>query len=433
MDILFKNITVITMDETRPVWEKNLCVGVTGKHITYVGPYTPQLDAKRVIDGTDKMLIPGLYNCHTHGPMTLLRGFANDMALQEWLFEHVLPAEQKLTRDMITTGALLAVAEMMASGTVAFTDMYFKIDAIADVAAQTGMKACLSNGIVTQDKEGYSYLKDNCYFETMEVIKNHGASSDGRIKGDAAIHGEYTSFEGAWRQVAEFAKENGLHMHVHVSETKFEHDQCKERYGKTPAQMLASQGVFDVPTTAAHCVWTEPEDWDILAEKGVSAAHNPVSNLKLASGIAPVVPMLQRGVNVTLGTDGMASNNTHDLFEEIKLACTLQKTACKDPTVLPAIEALKMATVNGAKSQGRLNCGVIKEGFEADMVLINGHSPQLVPCPDPVAGVVYAATGRDVAMTMCQGRVLYENGIYHSLDIEKVLADAKAMAAILTQ
>lgn len=432
MDILFKNITAITMDGGNSVLQ-NACVGVKGAKIAYVGAYHTDLQAKRVIDGADKVLIPGLYNCHTHVPMSLLRGYADDTVLQDWLYNHIFPAEAKFTKGMVYDGTMLSIAEMIASGTIAFTDMYSDLDEIAEAVAETGVKASLSNTILVLDSSnGYDFTKSDAYMETERIIQNYHNTYSGRIKADTGIHAEYTSFPTAWAQVVDYAKAKGLRMQVHVSETKTEHDACKARYGKTPTQVLAEAFVFDMPTTAAHCVWVEEDDMDILAEKGVTVAHNPISNLKLACGVAPVRRMLEKGINVTLGTDGMASNNSGDLFEEMKLAAILQKGISGNPTAVSALQALKMATVNGALAQGRQDeSGKIIEGFDADLVLLDFNTPRQTTCYDPVSTTVYATSGRDVAMTMCQGKVLYENGDYMTLDIEKTLFQARQAMAVL--
>jgi 5-methylthioadenosine/S-adenosylhomocysteine deaminase len=423
MDILFKDITAVTMQPDRPVLH-NVNVGVWGKKIAYIGK--EERKATRVIDGTHKVLMPGLYNGHTHAAMTLLRGFANDRSLEDWLFNHIFPAEQKLTPDIVRTGVTLAIAEMVASGTVSFTDMYFFVDIAAEAVYEAGVKANLCNAVIAFDRDGYDFHADRVYAQTLNILRDFHNQGDGRIKAEASIHGVYTSFAPAWEQVVGFAREYGLGMHVHISETKTEHENCLGAYGMTPTQVFARYGVLDVPASAAHCVWVSEADMDILAEKGVSVAHNPYSNLKLASGVAPVQRMLEKGINVTLGTDGMASNNSHDLFEEIKLSSCLQKYAANDPSAAPAYVALKTATVNGAKAQGRENeSGMVKEGFDADLVLMDFNTPRNSICYDPALNLAYSATGRDVAMTMCQGKILYENGEYKTIDIEKVLFEAR--------
>jgi len=418
MELLFKNITVVTMQKDCPVIQ-NADVGVKDGKITFNIPQDVKIG--RTIDGSGKLLIPGLYNCHAHTPMSLLRGFANDLALEEWLFNHIFPAEQKLKAidEGVYTGAMLSIAEMLASGTISFSDMYFGLPQIAEAVKESGIKANLSNSAISFEPANYNFKDQNEYFETLLVLKDYHQSSDGRIKAEAGIHCAYTSHPDVWQQVTAFSKENNLGMHVHLSETVTEHNKSLEMFDLTPAEAFAKYGVFDVPTLAAHACWVSEDDIDILAEHNVSIAHNPVSNLKLASGIAPICKMLNKGINVALGTDGMASNNTHDLFEEIKLASILQKYYEEDPTVVPAFQALEMATVNGAKAQNRQG-GLIAEGYEADLVMLNIENSHQVPCPNPLISLSYSTTGRDVVMTLCQGRILYENGEFSTIDIEKI-------------
>ena len=424
MELLFKNITAVTMDRECPViFNTNL--GIKNNCITFIED-SQNVNTERIIDGTGKLLIPGLYNCHAHTPMSLLRGFANDLALEEWLFEHIFPAEQKIkgTKNAVYTGAMLSIAEMIASGTIAFSDMYFGLPDIAKAVEESGVKANLSNAVLSFDPANYNYRDQNEYLETLHILENYHNAPHGRIKAEASIHCAYTSHPAAWQQIRDFAEENNLGMQIHLSETITEHNKSLEMFDMTPAQAFAKHGVFDVPTVAAHACWVSEEDIEILAKYGVTVAHNPVSNLKLASGVAPVVNMLNTGINVALGTDGMASNNTNDLFEEIKLASILQKCAQEDPTVLPALQALEMATVNGAKAQNRVG-GQIKEGYDADLVMLNMDNLNQIPCFDPILNLAYSTTGRDVEMTLCQGRVLYEKGEFTTIDIEKVRYDAR--------
>ena len=433
LDILFKNITVLTMnpDSGGPLL-KNACVGVKEGVIACISAENAAPPAARIIDGARKVLMPGLYNCHTHVPMSLLRGLGNDLNLEDWLFNHIFPAEKKLTADIVYTGALLSIAEMIASGTVAFTDMYFYMDSIARAAYESGVKANLSNAVIAFDKDTYDFYQDKVYTETLNVLRDYHNAAGGRIKAEASIHGVYTSYAPAWAQVLAFAHEKKTALHVHLSETKTEHENCIKAYGLTPAQVFEKHNFFGLKTTAAHCVWATDGDIDILARHGVSAAHCPVSNLKLASGVAPIVNMLKKGVNVTLGTDGMASNNSHDLFEEIKLASILQKYASNDPTALPAMETLKLATVNGAKAQGRENeSGMIKTGFDADIIMLDFDTPRQSACYDEALNLAYSVTGRDVVMTLCKGKILYENGEYTTIDIEKLLHEARKVSSFV--
>jgi len=428
MDILFKNITVVTMDSENPVIE-NADVGISGRKITHIsatGETEPT--AARVINGVGKVLMPGLYNCHSHAAMTLFRGFANDRSLEDWLFNYLIPAEAKLTPELVRTGTLLAMAEMLSSGTVAFTDMYYFMDTVAEAVHDVGMLANISNGVT---KDGFDFYRGTFYQTTRVLGDTH---KDGRVKLNAHIHGCYTSPPSWWEQVAAFAQAHHLRMHVHLSETKTEHENCIKTYGKTPAAMFAEHGVFNVPTTAAHGVWVTDEDIAILAEKDVTVAHNPISNLKLASGLAPVQKMKTAGVNVALGTDGVSSNNSHDLFEELKMASLLQKYATNDPTALPAFETLAMATANGAKAQGRSHeSGMIKMGYDADILLMDFDNPRQTVCYDPILNLAYSTSGRDVEMTICRGKVLYEKGEFMTIDIEKTLHDARQAKEIFLQ
>jgi 5-methylthioadenosine/S-adenosylhomocysteine deaminase len=422
MDFLFKNVTAVTMREDAPVLY-NADIGVKNGKLTFD---TQGLTNPRVIAGEYKVLMPGLYNCHDHGAMTLFRGYANDRTLEDWLFNFIFPAERKLTPELVRIGMQLAMAEMIASGTISFTDMYFYMDAAARAVDAAGMMANLSNAVIGFDRDSYDFYKDNVYGQTMNVLDEYHGKGDGRVKAEASIHGVYTSFAPAWKQVMDFAEKYDLGLHVHISETKVENDNCLSTYNTTPTQVFYKHGVLERPTNAAHCVWATEEDIAVLAEKGVSVAHNPVSNLKLASGLAPVKRMLEAGINVTLGTDGMSSNNSHDLFEEIKMASILQKYATGDPTALPAMEVLKMATLNGAKAQGReRESGQITEGFDADVILLDFNTVRQTVCHDAVLNLAYSVTGRDVQLTMCKGKVLYENGEHKTIDIEKLLFEAR--------
>ncbi|MCL2364288.1 MAG: amidohydrolase [Defluviitaleaceae bacterium] len=430
MNLLFSNITAVTQQANKPVLH-NVDVGIDGDKIAFIEPHdatrTHLHPTTRVIDGTHKILMPGMYNGHAHAAMTLFRGYANDRALEDWLFNYIFPAERRLTPELVHTGTLLAIAEMISSGVICFTDMYFHMDKVAQAAHEAGVLANVSNAVIGFDRDSYDFHKDNVYAQTLRTLEQFHNKNDGRIKAEASIHGVYTSHPPAWRQVMDFAHQHELGLHVHLSETKTEHDGCIEKNGVTPAKMFADHGVFDRPTTAAHGVWLTDADIALLAEKNVSVSHNPLSNLKLASGLAPVCKMLARGINVTLGTDGMASNNSHDLFEEMKMASLLQKYHNNDPLALPATQALQMATSNGAKAAGRAHeSGQITPGYHADLVVIDLNNPRQTVSYDPILSLAYATSGRDVEMTLCRGKILYEKGEYKTIDIERVLHDARA-------
>ena len=425
MDLLFKNATIVTMDGTNPVMY-NTCLGVKDGKIMLLSGSKEEHKAGRVIDCTGKVLMPGLYNCHSHAAMTMFRGYANDRNLEDWLFNHILPAEKKWTPEHIKTAVTLAIAEMIAGGTISFSDMYYFMDTVADAAFEAGMLANVSNAVVGPDKDAYDFHKDNVYGQTLNAIEKYHNKEDGRIKIDASIHGVYTSHPPAWAQVMEFTHKHGLNMHVHLSETKTEHEGCIKTYGKTPAQVFCGHGVFDVRTLAAHGTWLTDEDIAILAKKGVTVAHNPLSNLKLASGLAPISKMLKGGVNVAIGTDSVSSNNSHNLFEEIKMASLLQKYATNDPTALPAYKTLELATTNGAKAQGReMESGKIKTGYDADIILIDFDNPRQTVCFNPILNLAYSTSDKDVELTMVRGKILYEKGAYTTIDLEKTLYKAR--------
>ncbi len=423
-DILFKNADIITMNSERNVI-RNGWIAVKDGKISGVGEGESVQTAVREVDCKGRLVMPGLINTHAHTPMCIMRGYADDYNLQDWLYTKIFPVEAKLDARAVKAGSSLAFAELIRNGVTSVTDMYFFITDIADAAIDAGIKLNVSNALLCLDESGFDITSSRTYKETMAMLMDYHGCENGRIRVDASIHAAYTCPPALMRKMADIAKENGLNMHMHLSETKREHIEVIEKYGKTAAQLFFESGAFDVPATAAHCVWVSDEDIAIMSEKGVTCAHNPVSNLKLGSGIAPVAKMKRAGVNVSLGTDGCASNNNHDMFEEIKLAALLQKGTLYDPTAITAYEALEFATVNGAKAQGRLSeCGSIEIGKDADIIMLDMTSPSLVPSYDPVSAAVYAARGGDVVFTMIKGRILYDAGEFLSIDYEKTVADA---------
>jgi 5-methylthioadenosine/S-adenosylhomocysteine deaminase len=419
MDTLFNDITVITMNDDVPVLPRGY-VGIDGRKICYVGDKPPADKAARVISGARRLLMPGLVNSHSHLPMAVLRGFADDYRLKEWLFEHIFPAEGRLDERCIAAGVRLGLAECLRFGVISCTEMYFHLPRIAEAVLETGFKANISNALLCLDMGKFDFEKDRGVMETREVLAQYKGRGDGRLIVDAGIHAEYTSGPEAWRKSVDFANEHDLRFHIHLSETENEHNECIKKYGKTPTEVLHENGVFSRKTTAAHCCWLSEGDMDILAASGATAAHCPVSNLKLSSGIAPVTKMLARGLNVGLGTDGACSNNNHDMFEEVKTAALLQKYLTGDPSALPAYQAIKLATVNGAVGQGREGeTGRVAAGYDADLIMLNTDAPHLFPLNDPCAAVAYSARGSDVCVTMVQGKILYENGEYTTIDLGK--------------
>lgn len=425
MSILFQNVTAVLMDDAKTVLP-NAYVAVEGGKISYVGAEKPAGHFEEQIDGTGKVLMPGFVNCHTHVPMTAMRGYGGGHNLQEWLNDFIFPAEDKWDDRSLRAAADLGLAEMIASGVTTIADMYMRTGVIAQAALDAGVNAHLSCGAVYfGDPADFSPKTCADCDNQIQLYEQWHNAGDGQIIVDASIHAEYTSSPPVWQWVADYAREHNLGMHVHISETTREHEECLDKYGKTPIALMDQYGVWDVRAIAAHCVWTTPEDWEIMAEKGVTAVHNPVSNLKLGSGVAPVPDMVRSGVNVALGTDGVSSNNATDLFGEMKLAAILHNGVGLDPQAVAPYTALKMATVNGAKALGR-NSGQIAPGLDADLILVDFDAVNLTPCHDVVENLVYAGQSRNVALTMARGKILYRNGAFFTLDLDKVKSEFKS-------
>ena len=422
MDTLFSNVTVVTMDEELRVLFSAF-VGVTDGKISYLSRKAPQEQPKKIINGEGMVLMPGLINCHTHLAMSPLRGYADDVELSTWLNDYIFPREDRLDGRCVKAATLLSLAECLRFGTTSVSDMYYFCDEIAGAVAQSGIKANLSRA-VTFFGEDFDFEKDHRCQEMVALKEKWHNFDTGRIRVEASIHGEYTSDYRVWDAVSEYAINEGIGMHVHLSETKAEHESCKERCGLTPAQVLDCHHVFDVPAIAAHCVWLEPEDMRLLAKRKVSAVHNPSSNLKLASGCAKVEDMIKAGMNVALGTDSSASNNNLDMFKEIRAATLMAKGVSLDPRALPAQAALMMATVCGARAQHReAECGMIKLGMDADLILLDFTQPHLMPCHNVLSHLAYAVSGSDVVMTMVRGEILYAAGKYLTIDLDAVVKE----------
>ena len=417
MSILIHNCTAALMDEAGTVLP-GAFVAVEGTQITYVGTQRPQGSFEEEIDGEGGVLMPGFVNAHTHVPMTAMRGYGDGNNLQDWLHNYIFPVEARWDDRAIRCCTDLGLAEMIASGVTCIADMYGHSPAIAQEVAAAGISANLSVGGVQFTDDFNPDTHNDCRVQRELTERWHGYN-DGQILVDASVHGEYTSHQQLWRWMAGYAREHGLGMHVHISETRSEHEECLARHGKTPIQVLNDYGVWDGRAIAAHCVWTTPEDWAVMAEKGISAVHNPMSNLKLGSGIAPVPAMKKAGVNVCLGTDGVSSNNCTDFFGDLKLAAILHNGAGCDPLALLPIDALRMATANGGRALGR-KTGVIAEGYTADLILVDFSHLNLTPCHSVLSNLAYAAHGSDVRMNMARGRVIYKDGDFLTIDIQRV-------------
>ena len=400
-------------------------VAVDGPVITAVGAGRPAGDFACERDMSGKLLLPGMVNAHTHAAMTLLRGVGTDLPLQKWLFDSVFPVEGRMAAEDIRAGTALALLEMLACGTTSFTDMYFFPWETAELVERCGIKADLCYPVQAFDPAD-TYEKNESARRLERFHHDWDNAAGGRIRVNGCIHAEYTCNPDVAAGTAAWCRQSGARMHIHLSETKSEHDGCVEKYGKPPAAWMDDLGVFDVPCTAAHCVWVTEADRALLRRKGVSVVHNPTSNMKLGSGFAPIPELLAEGVNVALGTDGAASNNNLNMLEELHLAAIIHDGFRQDTSVLPAAQVLEMAAVRGARAQGRGDTGTLETGKRADIIAIDLDRPHLYPHLDTAGLVAYSAQAADVCMTMVDGRVLYENGEFLTLDRERILRDAKA-------
>jgi len=427
MSTLFTNVTALLMDADFSTL-KNGYLAVEGTKITYVGTERPDGSFDDTIDCTGKVMMPGFVNTHTHIPMTLMRGYGGGHDLQDWLHNYIFPAEAKLDDRAVAAGTGLGLAEMIASGVTCIADMYMRTGVIAEEVVKSGISANLScGGVYFGAAEEFSpNTCGDCRNQIALTDEWHKTNGD-QILVDASIHGEYTSCAPLWQWMADFAQAHGQRMHVHVSETRSEHADSIARHGLTPIQVLDQYGVWENGGIAAHCVYTTPEDWAIMAAKNVTAVHNPYSNLKLGSGVAPIPAMLRAGVNLSLGTDGMSSHNSCDMFSDMKLAAILPCGVECDPMAMSARRALEMATVNGASALGR-NTGRIAAGCAADLILVDFEAPNLVPCHDIAENLVFSANGSNVVMNMARGKVIYRNGEFLTLDLDRIKADVRSYA-----
>ncbi len=377
--------------------------------------------ADTVIDAKGKVISPGFINLHTHSPMGLFRGLADDLPLMDWLREHIWPKEAKLTREYVKVGAYLGALEMIKTGTTAFLDMYFYMDAVAEVVLESGIRGYLSYGMIDLGELDKTEKEIKVALKTMKFIEKLNSE---RIHFVFGPHAPYTCSIALLKRVRELANEHKKLITIHVAETMTEIGQIAERYGKSPVVLLDDIGFLADDVIIAHGVWLDSWDVHILARHRVSIAHNPASNMKLASGVMPIERLLNAGVNIGLGTDGSASNNNLDMLEEMKIAALLHKVHNLDPTVADAKTIFKMATQNGAKAL-HLNAGVIKEGALADLVIIDFNQPHLRPINNVISHLVYSANGNDVETTIVDGKILMLDREVLTLDEEKILEKAE--------
>lgn len=418
MGYLFKNISLITMDPSRPeVFEGDLLV--EGSKIISIGKNIPK-SAHKVFEGKNLLVMPGFINTHTHVSMSLLRSYGDDLELFQWLNHRIWPVEAKLTKNDVYVGAKLGIAEMLLSGTTTFLDMYQDMEMVGKAIVETGIRGHISRGtIYTGDEK-----KDKAALGQLEsLIDDFHDFDDGRIKVLAGPHAIYTNSQEFLEAQLEITKRRNIGLHIHISETRKENEESISKHGKSPVVYLNDLGILDAPyVVAAHMIYLDEEDLNIVKTKGIGIAHNPKSNLKLGSGMANVDKYIKAGLKVGLGTDGASSNNNLDMLSELQYATMIQKGLNLDATALKAYDVLKMATVEGAKVLNISDrVGMLREGFEADLIMFDLNQPHYYPMENsPVSKIAYSAKSSDIIMTMVNGKPLMINRELISLDLEKI-------------
>lgn len=429
MDTLFTHVTVITMDARMTILT-DAFVGVKDGKLQWIRKKAPEEKPRQIIDGTGMVMMPGLINCHTNLEQTMLRGIGDDCALTDWLQARLYPAVERMDDRAAKASALLGIAECLRFGVTSVSDLSVHIDAVAQAVSESGIKANLARETTMLLGEEFDFeTYPDCRQMVLAQEQWHG-HDNGRILIEAGLHSESTSSRELWEAMAEYAINNRLGIHMNLGWLAEEQEDCLNRSGLTQTQLLDCHRMLDTRVQAAHCSHLEPEDMALLRRRGATAVYCPVSGQKLATGQADVMALVRAGVNVALGTDSAAASGSLDLLLQARTAALLAKQAAGRADVLPASAAMLMATVCGAKAQGRGGqCGMLQEGMDADLILLDFTQPHLIPCRDPVAAVIYGATGRDVILTMVRGEILYAAGQFSSIDqsgLMKELAEVTA-------
>lgn len=424
MKILIKNIAEIHNPFSKVKKDQFILIeDQIIKKIDRMSQLDQNQESDYLINAADKIVLPGFINTHTHAAMTLMRGYADDMPLDKWLQNKIWPFESKINEEDIYWGTALAIMEMIKTGTTTFSDMYFSMEKTADIVEKTGIRAVLAEGLI-ESNDGQNGLN-----KALEFALEYNGAASGKITTMLAPHAPYTCGRGYLKQIKELAGENNLPVHIHLSESKKEVRDSLNNYQMSPIKYLADFNFFDNHVLAAHCVHLEPGDMEILKENNVQIAHNPLSNAKLANGIAPISQYLKNEINVSLGTDGVSSNNSLDMLKEAKMASYLQKIRYEDPTAVDTDNILKILTVNGAKALALDKLGLIKEGYQADLQLINFKNDTFYyPHHNNLSNLFYAADSRSVDTVIVAGNVLMENNELKTLDSEKIYYEAEKRA-----
>ena len=429
MDTLISGATVVTMNPRMDVLF-GAYLGVTDGKISYVGKTPPEDTPKTIIDGTGMVAIPGFVNCHTHLPDTVLRSFLDDTDPRETL-EQRLQRLSRLDHRSAKAASLLGLAECLRFGITSVSDLSEFPEAVADAAAESGIKAnvALAANRFIDENEDFDFEKDPQCQTLCRLEEKWNGYDNGRIRIDAGIHAEYTGNHQLWEALSGYATEKGLGMQLHLAESKAECEDCEDRTGLTPTELLNCHRLFDVPATATGCVALSENDRLILGKKKVSAVATPIAYGKAGQGTLPIAESVKAGMNVALGTGGAAECGNLDLFEVMRSTAMAERTRSENPAALPAPAVLMMATVCGARAQGRADrTGMLEVGMDADIVLVDFSAPHLIPCHNVLSGLVFSAKGGDVAMTMVNGKILYQNGQFPTIDLKNVVEELTGYA-----
>lgn len=433
-DFLILNALVVTMDASFRIWE-NGAIAVKDGAIIGIGDteeFAKKFTASQIIDATGKLVLPGLINTHTHSPMTIFRGYADDLHLKEWLYDHIFPIESEfVTPENVRTGTRLAIAEMLLSGTTTFNDMYYYVDEMAKVVDQVGVRAVLTESLID-----FSVPNSPSPEHALKVSENliNKWAHHPLITIGVSAHAPYTTSPEVIKKGKELADKYNLPFNIHVAETRGEYDLTQKEFGMTPVQFLDSIGVLGSNVIAAHSVHLTPEDIEIFARRGVGVAHNPQCNMKLASGVAPVPAFLKAGVKVGIGTDGVASNNDLDLFDEVRSAAFIHKLNSNDPTVLDARTALEMLTIGGARVL-RMDdkIGSLEAGKRADIIILDMNQPHAHPVYNIYSLIIYSLRGSDVETVMVDGRLMVQDRKLVTLDLDRLYDKVDALARQISE
>ena len=429
MDTLISNVTVVTMNERMDVLFGTY-LGITDGKISHISKTAPAEQPATIIDGTGMVAIPGLINCHTQLATATLRGYLDDLSQREAL-EQLLQREAKMDSRAAKAAASLSIAEALRFGITSVSDLYYYPESTAQAAADAGIKAniALSAYRFIDENEDFDFDADEQCRELVRLAEKWHNHDNGRIKIDAGIHAEYTSNYPLWEGLSAYAAEKGLGFQLHLSQTQAEADSCQDRTGLEQAELLNCHGIFNVPATAVGCNCLSDPERKLLAKKKASAVALPLADQKAGRSPMPILNTVKSGMNVALGTGGVLDSGNMDLFEVLRATAGSARTAAGDSDALPAPAALMMATVCGARAQGRAaECGMLKEGMDADIVLVDFSAPHLMPCHNVLSSLVFSAKGGDVAMTMVRGKILYQNGQFPTIDLKSVVEELTTYA-----